>query len=407
MNEEVVVDIKTVEEKLADLQRRKKKFNRIMAIVKLVGIFLILFVISSLIYNRYFKKSPPAPFEPKEDTPTTEPNDFTVITPKIFTDDTLKISFQYPGNAQLTPLNVSEDKKITKLSVLYDTSWTDALPQVTESAVNDGYALKITRFETQVTDIQNIAKTKLKSLQDKCFPVTEYTSPHFEKIDNIDSIAFEANKCGGDYKYIYVPRFYAYYELELIAKGDFGYTERYSRTMGEVVDSLKFFSEDPPGWTPFIVFDNAKYLFSFKHPRFDSNCCDVPGPKFEKNSPTNLGSLVDPTTKIDSKNFDGITLYADKETGRSFDQYVERQKTLFNDEYVIVKGENPKTSQEEFTVGGKRAIRIKGYSWKGNDLIYLDTLDRGAVITVSVNNLTGESFEIKLKGMLESFEFRN
>lgn len=71
-------------------------------------------------------------------------------------------------------------------------------------------------------------------------------------------------------------------------------------------------------------------------------------------------------------------------------------------------GEPPKPEVREMQIGGKNATMLRGYSWRRNDLIYINISEEGLanrILVISIKNLSGESFDNVVKIILESFKF--
>ena len=51
---------------------------------------------------------------------------------------------------------------------------------------------------------------------------------------------------------------------------------------------------------------------------------------------------------------------------------------------------------------------LKGYSWRGNDLIYVDgspNMNASRIVVLSVKNISGERFNNVVNRIMESFKF--
>ncbi|HOV97741.1 MAG TPA: hypothetical protein PLW49_01865, partial [bacterium] len=113
-------------------------------------------------------------------------------------------------------------------------------------------------------------------------------------------------------------------------------------------------------------------------------------------------------TYVDENNLDAITIYEDSNREINFDAYMEKQKTLLVDDYIVTMGESPKPEIRAIKVGDRDAIMLRGYSWRGNDLIYLNISndDRASkILVISIKNISGESFTNITNEILKSFKF--
>jgi len=72
-------------------------------------------------------------------------------------------------------------------------------------------------------------------------------------------------------------------------------------------------------------------------------------------------------------------------------------------------GEEPRSQAIIHTkVGDRGAIMLKGYSWRGNDLIYVDgspNMNASRIVVLSVKNISGERFNNVVNRIMESFKF--
>ena len=121
-----------------------------------------------------------------------------------------------------------------------------------------------------------------------------------------------------------------------------------------------------------------------------------------------LFTIGDAETYVDENNFDAITIYRDADKKNDYYNYLESQKNLLTDDYIVTMGEPPKPEIREMQIGGKNATMLRGYSWRGNDLIYINISREGEsnrILVISTKNLSGDSFDNVITGVLNSFKF--
>ena len=121
-----------------------------------------------------------------------------------------------------------------------------------------------------------------------------------------------------------------------------------------------------------------------------------------------LFTIGDENTYVDENNLDAITIYEDSNKEINFDAYMEKQKTLLVDDYIVTMGESPRPEIRSIKVGDKDAIMLRGYSWRGNDLIYLNISNdarASKILVISIKNISGESFTNITNEILKSFKF--
>jgi len=67
--------------------------------------------------------------------------------------------------------------------------------------------------------------------------------------------------------------------------------------------------------------------------------------------------------------------------------------------------------EEQTTIGGKFAVRFKGLSWKGSDVIFIEVTPESGEIkyfySISIVNNIGTDFENTIKDIFSSFSFED
>ena len=227
------------------------------------------------------------------------------------------------------------------------------------------------------------------------------------QVDGVDARTFEVNNCGSDFKVTYVVKNGLNYEFSQIFKGNLGYRQAYKAETENILRSVKFYPEETPDPGPTEEYYNKSLKFSFEYPRsLSKDCCEATGPASTKS--VRLFTIGDENTYVDENNLDAITIYEDSNKEINFDAYIEKQKTLLVDDYIVTMGESPRPEIRAIKVGDKDAIMLRGYSWKGNDLIYLNISNdtrASKILVISIKNISGESFTNITNEILKSFKF--
>jgi hypothetical protein len=386
------IDESSIEDKKADLLRRKKSFERKFIFVKIAVVLLVAYPIGRAVYYRYFYKPPPdVPVPLIDKGPVVIPS---TITQESFTNKDLMLALSYPSNAEISEISKTSNNSIIKMSVLYSEDKKTGDAPLKEEDIKNGYYIRVTRFISEKQNINEIIKSKLNGLKQRCEETTENSeySPISETlVDTVGGKTFSVHKCEGNWKITYVPRFYSYYEIQQYTVGDFGFIEKYTNEADLIVNSIKFYADEPPLFEEFETFYDMGNRYTIDHRHYNSACCDVPVPPYD---PQKKIVLADPSSIVDSENFDGFGVFILEGGNYSYDVLVDDYKKLLRDEYVVILGTEPVTSTEEIVVDGKRAIWLRGFSWKKNDLLIIDAKPR--IIVLSVVNKSGKSFDTKM-----------
>lgn len=405
--------LKSIEEKEAEIQKKKKTFDLLMLVVKIGGAILLGSILLGIISA---KTKPVTPKYKEKEAPIVIKE--TPVTPnspvKLYKSDDLKLSFEYAKEASVSEFTAVDTKKVNKMEIAFAPT-TEADTSITEQTITAGYILRISRFTAVTKKIDEVASTKKESYSLNC-PSTATISPiSTVQIDSIDARTFTVDNCNGNFTLTFVPRFYSYYEINQISKGDIGYIQQYKLATDQILKSIKFFPEDTGPVTPkdpFVTYKDAQYKLAFKHLDYNTKCCDISGPSANFGvGATLLGVFARPETVVNRNTFDGIGLFiATLGEKQTWEDYITNQRQNLTDDYVVVKGTKPLTQEKELKVGDKTGTLLKGYSWKGNDLIYLQltpviNAQQTFVLVISVKNTTGEGFDRSLQDMLSSFTF--
>jgi hypothetical protein len=401
----------SVEEKEQEIQKKKKTFDRIFGMIKFAGFLILLALAGAFIYTRYHPVNLPSYSKENNTAVDTQPTP-EIRKTVIYKSDDLKFSLEYPSEAKLIE-SKSSDTQTKKIEIIFAKD-NDNPVNVTEKNLNEGYIFRISTFTTTNRNIDEIAKIKKESFADACPDTSTFSEIKTSLVDTVDARNFNVQNCGVDYKVTYVPRFFVYYEFLEIYKGDVGYKQLYEAKTDEILKSLKFYPEisNEKPEDPYVTFVNQQYNFSFQHPHFDDKCCELP--LSTSNTARSIVVLADKNSVKDKNNFDGFGVYVDSyENGGTFNSYVDKQKQTLIDDYTVVKGMKPPQATETLIqVGGRDSILLKGYSWQGNDLIYVNLTpdaqeeQNGYILIISEKNSSGETFQKVFDKVLDSFKYK-
>jgi len=390
----------SMEEKKAALLKRKKRFESWFIFVKIFMVGLLFYPLGRYIYMTYIYSPPPTMPETTiiKPKPPSEPP----ITQKAFTNQELMLALFYPSNSEITSVEKNASGSIIKTTILYSGDKKTGDPDLTQQDIKNGYYIKITRFITQQANIESILTSKMEGLRQKCLESSNFTVAEKTTLDSVEGKRFSITNCEGNWRVTYIPRFYSYYEIEQFMRGDFGYIEKYSNETDDIVKTIKFYADEPPAYGEFETFYDKENKYSLDHRHYNSVCCAVPEPptgSFQKRI-----VLADPSSIIDAQNFDGFGVFI-IDSG-NFDELVGLHKRTLRDEYVVINGIEPTTQEKTLEIGGNQAVWLKGYSWKGNDLIYINQVkDNGFVMILSIENKSGVAFEKKLEEIFSRMKF--
>lgn len=396
-----VVDIKAKERKA---RRKKRRFHFVMTILILSILTLTLTPVAMRIYKKYFLRPDPIIQEPTEveEKPETEvPNPETIVEYK---NDDLELSLEYLNKADIFE-NVENTELTKRIEVVYDKNNDNNNTRLDN--LSEGYIFRVSTFITEFRDIDDITQVKKDAFEAMCPETAELTKTIGIDIDGTEGRTFEVVNCNADYKVSYLVKNGMNYEFAQIFKGDIGYRQLYKAETENIMRSVKFYPEAPPELGPTEIYDSEKYYLSFEYPRsLDAECCNVTGPM--ANKPTILLTLGNPDTYVSENNLDAIAFFEDENRIGDFNEYVEMQKTLLTEDYLITMGQTPQPQIRSVKVGDRDGVLLRGYSWRGNDLIYVDITPTGKknrVLVISIYNISGDSFKEVTDSILESFDF--
>jgi hypothetical protein len=396
-----VVDIKAKEK---EVRRKKRRFHFILTVLIISILIMILTPIGVRVYKKYFLKPEPIVQEPTEveEEPKEEaPDPETIVEYK---NDDLQISLDYLMKATLFE-NVENTELTKRIEVVYDKNNDNNNTRLDN--LTEGYIFRVSTFITKFREIDEITQVKKDAFKAMCPETAEMTDTLGIDIDGTEGRTFEVYNCNADYKVSYVVKNGLNYEFAQIFKGDLGYRQFYKAETENIMRSVEFYPEIPPDLGPTEKYDSEILRLSFEYPRsLDAECCSITGPISA--SPKILLTIGDPETYVDDNNLDAIAFFADDNRVGDFNEYVEKQKNLLTDDYLVTMGQYPTPQVRSVKVGDRDGVMLRGYSWRGNDLIYVDitqTNQPNKVLVISIKNISGGSFEDVTDSILESFEF--
>jgi hypothetical protein len=398
-----------IEEKEKVIQRKKAVFITTVVIAALV---IIIPLLGFGAYKAYiaFIRVVNVPIIKQTEEPTknnnqnTNTNTETVVLNE-YSSDNLRIKLSYLSDAKVVDApEVNGESR--KLLVLYSKDNTNK-DEWTIDNISTGYIFKIATFDTQVRNLDDVAAVKQESYKTICASTAVFSKITETTLNLEKARTFSIQNCNGDYVITYVLKFNTFYEITQIFRGDLGYRQLYQSTSGDIYNSLKFYSENIGELGPTETYTDKEHGFSFQHPHLDAACCELPIPTLR--NPEKIVSLGDRYTYVDSNNFDGIGIWTlSLNTQSTYKDFVNNSRKTLVDDYKVVRGVPPKTQDIDVKVGSINGIMLRGYTWQGNDLIYVEVPkqdNRSYVLIISVKNKSGDAFTKTVDDILKSFTF--
>lgn len=380
--------------------KHKRRISlKIKLLVILLGVVALLFATINVreMINR--KKDAEIKFKTQEDMQKPVADEW-----KNFENQEYKLTLKYPSTATIETTKENGQNSIT---IAY-AGPKQTLQTKEPAELVDGYIFKIIIYPDVInTDTGNTAGRKKDSLMQNCMENisgSKVTSGH---IDTIPSSSFSLINCPYDIKQTFVVIHSSLYEFAQTYRGDLGYKENYKQLTDEIMNSVVFLDKPQAAEAPKnIPYTSKSYKFSFMHPRLDATCCDINGPVY--GNPDKVVVLADAATFEASggKSFDGFGIFVDENKENiSFESYMDIQRTSLTEDYKVITGQDPKTSEEETTVGEIKAVMLKGYTWWGGNLIFLKMPSSNEFMSISLTSDTSEAFTEEMQNILKSFTF--
>jgi len=396
---------------IVDIQERERlyKIKKRNFVFKLLvfGPILILLLLSPFairFYKEHFVRNRPVVQEvPPEDTGPKIPENIDVSKRTQYNSDLLKLSVEYPQVAKLTTNPPLEGDQIKELEIAFEKQ--NGQETITEENLKEGYILRISAFTIVQRTLSQEVLVKKDFFKTKCPESATISDVSKTTFNSLPAETFEINNCGADYKLTYLQKWGLLYEFAQIYKGDIGYRQVYRAATDDIMTSVKFYPEADTG--PLETFTNKNPTFSFKYPKgFLSDCCEMSYPILDK--AIKVVVFGDPENFIDKVNYDGIGVFIGTFSEGGYDNYLNNQRKALIDDYVVVRGEVPTLEETSIMVGDRNATLLHGYTWNGNDLVYVhlvNNINSGKSLIISIKNTSGESFKAKTDEILKSFVF--
>lgn len=401
----------SIAEKKEEALKKEKSFKLKVKLVILAMIALLAGVIFIVFFYSVYQENKPR-YE-AVDVPKDEEED-PIIEPKnelaFYKSDLFKLALKYPSEATLIEKEL-EGENPQKLEIAYTPKLVDSNALPSEENVLEGMIFRVTLLDIQNRTLDEITSIKRTSYIEKCPNTANITNPVGISVDGIEGRSFMVYNCNADYKVIYIPRFGIYYEIMGLYDGGVGIRQRYEKANESILASVDFYLSDEEIVVdePFKTYLSPKFGFSFKQPSFDEKCCDIAEPAVNQTYEKLI--VYGEIDKVSVPNKTSILGVFGRKWDKSknpddFGTFLQKQKDILVNDFKVVTGNNPNTSEEEVTVGesGKKGYLLKGYSWKGYQYIFIDYNGLNAIVFV-IDNQTGDDFMQKVNGILDSFKF--
>lgn len=394
-----------LEEKGKEIRKKKIRFN-ILFYIFLISLFLLIFGGPAIKFYKqnFLKQTPVVKDDPEPTEPVIKPIEIDPESIVEYSNNDLRISLDRLYKTSLFE-NIEEAEKTKKIEIIYDKN--NPGKNISVEELSEGYIFRVSVFSTTLRKIDEIAQVKKEAFISSCPKTTTLTNTEAAYVNGIEGRTFQVNNCGSDFKVTYVVKNGLNYEFSQIFKGDLGYRQAYKAETENILRSVEFYPDETPDLGPLETYQNIDLRFSFDYPRvLSKDCCKATGPISERSE--FLFSIGDAESYVNENNFDAITIYRDSGGSISFYDYLEKQKSLLADDYIVTMGEPPKPEIRAMRVGNKDATMLRGYSWRGNDLIYINISkeeESARALIISIKNLSGDSFDNVVTGVLNSFRF--
>jgi len=372
-----------------EIEEKKNKFYKKLKLISLGTLVLIsIAILLSFVRIIYIKTKDTHVVNPEDKS--TMPGQEIIIIEKdpaeveeweIYSSEKYIFSVDYPKGDALFVSDLSEDK----FSVEIRSS--NIIPDKKPNGENlvKGYIFHVIPLKLSASDLERAAKIKRDWYVSLCPETATIYQTSGRTVANLAAVGFDINDCNSDYAINYIAANDFVYEVMQVYKGDLGFEQIYKSRTNQILSSL-LIDEDLPEASPTVLYEEKRVGFTFEYPRdMDSNCCTVPAPPQDY--------LVTLVTLAENDNSDALAFYYSyRNNGVNFGDYVESQKMKLSDEYTIVKNKSPEGKETEMTISGQRAVMLSGYSWRGNDIIYIPIPRKQNVLMISKMNVSEETF---------------
>ena len=334
----IIIDIET---RKKDVKKKKTRFK----IFFYIAIISLLTIILTPVGVRFYKEHfiPPKPMVVDNENETISSDTSPKIDPEQiveYKNDDLKISLEHLYKAPLFE-NIEQTEKTKKIDIIYDKYKPNQ--NIDVEKLSEGYIFRVSTFFTNLRTLDEITQVKRESFVSRCPATTTLTPTQDSFVNGVIGRTFEVLNCGADYKVTYVLKNGLNYEFSQIFKGDLGYRQAYKAETEDILNSVEFYPDVETELEPEILYNSKEHRLSFLYPSdLSTTCCFVNGPV--SNYSTILLTVGDENTYVDKNNMDAVGIYIDRTPeDTDFNMYVERQKKLLTDDYIVTMGEESKS----------------------------------------------------------------
>lgn len=343
---------------------------------------------------------PEQPVEPTEPEPEPiDPNQIVEYISKNF-----EFSISHRAKARVLEPG-SFNVQLETYQVIYDGPGQTTTITGPENVV-DGYIFSLTVHKDIINkDIDAIAVEKRNRYLVSCEDTANISNVSERTIANRTAKTFKVENCGVNYIQSFFIRGNDLFEFNQVYRGDIGIRQVYESETNEIVSLFEIINTIQP--TPVDTWSLYETSgFKFKYPTaLDSKCCTLRGPISETLRKQIV--LADPKSLAGSEGtlFNGFAVYTDvMKNGVTKEIYIENQRKLLAENYRVIIGRNPVTSEETLNVGGKVATYLKGYAWWGN-ILFLEGAKTGELIIFVTTEIDPGAFDPTFREILGTFEF--
>ncbi|EKD99730.1 MAG: hypothetical protein ACD_22C00188G0001, partial [uncultured bacterium] len=125
----------------------------------------------------------------------------------------------------------------------------------------------------------------------------------------------------------------------------------------------------------------------------DKTCCNTNGPVYGDAKRIVVFGDKRSYDANNGKSFNGFGIYIDENAkGISFEEYMETQKLSLKEDYKVITGKKPDTSEAKVNVGSIEATLLKGYAWWG-DVVYLQIPNTAKFMVLSKSETSPGVFD--------------
>ena len=99
-------------------------------------------------------------------------------------------------------------------------------------------------------------------------------------------------------------------------------------------------------------------------------------------------------------------VYEDKSHAQDapFEDYINKQKSLLEENYKVIIGRNPVTSEETFEVNGIEGTILRGYAWWG-DIAFIRIPEKKTILAFVKTEANEGDFEDIFMDILSTIEW--